>query len=72
MANTLQERLRHSFDRFPANPAIEGEGRTVSYAELESVAASSARAMHERGILPGAHVGVLFESRAETPWRRSA
>ena len=51
--------------RLPDRPAVIFEGRTVSWAELNSLANAYADVFKDRGLTPGATASVLMENRVE-------
>lgn len=56
----FQQTLSHHADR----PALEVEGETFSYRELDHLVQHVAATLRPRGVLPGARVGLLVERSA--------
>lgn len=64
------ERLNEVFEkvaaRYARSPAVVCEGRTWTYAEIDSRANKFARLLIDRGIKPGSRVGLLLNRSADT------
>ncbi|MBO4208789.1 non-ribosomal peptide synthetase, partial [Micromonospora echinofusca] len=62
---TVPELFAEQVARHPHAPAVEYDGRTLSYADLDVQAEALARLLRERGVGCDTPVGVLFERGSE-------
>lgn len=63
---TLPDLLSRSAARFPDRPAIRFYGRTLSYRELDGLAARFANALTALGVQQGATVGLMLPNLPQT------
>ena len=61
----LQHLFERTADATPDRVALECAGRTLSYAELDDRANQLAHLLDQRGVRPGARVGLLLERSVE-------
>ncbi|MBM3301379.1 MAG: AMP-binding protein, partial [Deltaproteobacteria bacterium] len=57
---TLPEALSRSAKRFPENPALYFQGKTVKYRELDDMVSRFASALKALGVKPGDKVATLL------------
>ncbi len=64
-ASTVADLVRNSATAFPDAPAIVGEGRPVTYAELDSRSSAFASGLTSWGVRPGDRVAYLARNATE-------
>lgn len=57
---TLQQALSETASRFPDNPAVNFQGKVVTYKELDGMVSRFASALAGLGVKPGDRVGLLL------------
>ena len=63
---TLARLLSETALRAPGRPALAYEGRRLTYAELDALAARAAGALRERGVVAGDRVAFILPNRPES------
>jgi amino acid adenylation domain-containing protein len=61
----IQHRLVDAFSQFPERVAIAAGGRTVTYKELDLLAAAVAQKLYEEGVSPGTVCAILVDDRVD-------
>ena len=65
MSTLLPHLVRESAARFPDRPALVMDGRSLSYAELESLSNRFARSLAGHGVRPGDRVALWLPRSIE-------
>ena len=65
MANSIADILRSQAQRRPSSTAISGEGRSITYGELDARSSQLANALVERGVARGDRVAYIDRNATE-------